>query len=92
MNGAVSFESAPGEGTVFHIDLPAQTRVSTDAIDPAALHAPSQSGARHLLHVDDDPDTLRLVASAFEGSLRGALDAQLCRRRRRRCAATSSTS
>ena len=68
MDGAVSFDSAPGEGTVFRIDLPAQTKVSSEAIDNAALHAPSDSGARHLLHVDDDPDTLRLVASAFEGS------------------------
>ncbi len=62
----MSFDSSAGEGTVFHIDLPAQTNVSSEAIDTAALHAPSESGRRHLLHVDDDPDTLRLVASAFE--------------------------
>ena len=66
MDGAVSFDSVPGEGTVFHIDLPAQTKVSSEAIDTATLHAPSDSGMLHLLHVDDDPDTLRLVASAFE--------------------------
>ncbi|MES2902762.1 MAG: ATP-binding protein [Pseudomonadota bacterium] len=67
MNGAITFESVPGERTAFHIDLRAQTQVSSDAIDTAALHPPSDSGARHLLHVDDDPDTLRLVSSAFEG-------------------------
>ena len=66
MDGAVSFDSVPGEGTVFHIDLPAQTKVSSEAIDAATLRAPSDLGALHLLHVDDDPDMLRLVASAFE--------------------------
>ncbi|MEA1070929.1 ATP-binding protein [Sphingomonas sp. LY160] len=66
--GEVRFESTAGKGTVFHIDLPAQTTISGDAVNLQKLERPTGDGMLHLLHVDDDPDTLRLVAQAFDGS------------------------
>ena len=68
LGGAVSFESEPGEGTTFHVDLPA-------APDDQHVRAPVEELGRIsagelplVLHVDDDPDMLRVVASAFEGT------------------------
>ncbi|WP_126718522.1 ATP-binding protein [Sphingomonas ginkgonis] len=64
--GLVSFDSTPGQGTTFHIDLPT----------PFALRRPVAAGDQRvragdkrcqILHVEDDADTLRLVASAFDG-------------------------
>ena len=67
LGGAVSFESAPGEGAVFHVDLPA---VATD-VDAGRTVQPlgriSEADLPLVLHVDDDPDMLRIVYSAFEG-------------------------
>jgi PAS domain S-box-containing protein len=58
MGGTVSFDSVPGEGAIFHVDLPAEQQRA-----PAAAPRPGQP---HILHVEDDPDVLRVVASAFE--------------------------
>ncbi len=66
LGGSVSFESEEGKGTVFHVDLPA-------AELPGA--APKKNGGHTnthdaslptILHVDDDPDMLTVVASMFE--------------------------
>jgi CheY-like chemotaxis protein len=57
MGGTISFDSVAGEGAVFHVDLPAEQQRA-----PAAAPRPGQP---HILHVDDDPDVLRVVASAF---------------------------
>jgi PAS domain S-box-containing protein len=57
--GTISFDSVAGKGAVFHVDLPAE--------QPRAAAAEPQPGQPHILHVDDDPDVLRVVASAFEG-------------------------
>jgi DNA-binding response OmpR family regulator len=59
MSGRVGFDSVAGEGAVFHVDLPAE--------QPRAPAADPRPGQPHILHVEDDPDVLRVVASAFEG-------------------------
>ncbi len=67
LRGSVSFDSEPGKGAVFHVDLPAATGTTGDLgqLESRAPSAPS-SGLQ-ILHVDDDPDMLRVVSSAFEG-------------------------
>jgi PAS domain S-box-containing protein len=68
LGGAVDFESVEGAGSIFHVDLPA---AETPGMAPAPDAAePSQRTDRALpvvLHVDDDPDMLAVVASAFDG-------------------------
>jgi len=59
LGGSVSFDNPAEGGTVFKVDLPAEDRLPTGASAAAGRH--------RLLHVDDDPDVLRVVASAFEG-------------------------
>ncbi|MBB3988920.1 ATP-binding protein [Croceicoccus naphthovorans] len=56
--GAVSFTSAEGEGTTFHTDLPAHGWT-------ARPYAP-RTGAPRVLHVEDDPDVLSLVADSLQ--------------------------
>lgn len=64
LGGSVSFDSVVGEGTTFHVDLPAAGH------RPAAAMAESQgaplSAKPAILHVDDDPDMLRVLSSVFE--------------------------
>jgi len=64
LGGSVSFDSVEGEGSSFHVDLPA---ARTE--DAPAAEAPHRAASDMplILHVDDDPDMLRVVASAFEG-------------------------
>lgn len=57
MGGEVNFTSAPDEGTTFHVDLPARLPV---AMPPA----PTASDVA-VLHVEDDPDVLAIVADAL---------------------------
>ncbi len=68
LGGSVSFDSVEGAGSIFHVDLP--------AAEPSGLPAPAgpvdapPAGGGDLplvLHVDDDPDMLAVVASAFDG-------------------------
>lgn len=65
MGGSVGFEDREGGGTVFSVDLPA----ADDAPAPSAKRAAPASldGLPVILHVDDDPDMLRVVAANFEG-------------------------
>lgn len=64
--GEVSFESVAGEGSTFHVDLPAvSTSLPIDDVAVAARELPD--GVNHILHVEDDADMLRLVASTLEG-------------------------
>lgn len=65
LGGLVGFESSPGEGTVFHVDLPAAT---VPAARGAEIAAPDRSAEElpRILHVDDDPDMLRVLASVFD--------------------------
>jgi len=64
LGGTIGFDSEEGRGTAFHVDLPAAGRSFTD--EPQDLEGDGPHLPR-ILHVDDDSDTLRLVASAFAG-------------------------
>ncbi|PAX06849.1 diguanylate cyclase [Sphingomonas lenta] len=57
--GRVSFDTAEGHGTTFHVDLPR----ADEPARPAASAAPLP----RVLHVEDDVDMTRVVASALEG-------------------------
>jgi PAS domain S-box-containing protein len=66
LGGAVSFDSVPGAGTTFHVDLPAAADVDAGkTVEP--LGRISDAELPLVLHVDDDPDMLRIVTGAFEG-------------------------
>jgi PAS domain S-box-containing protein len=58
LGGAISFETSEGAGTTFHVDIPAARQEEERVVE--------QHGVPSILHVDDDPDVLRVVASAFE--------------------------
>src|SRR5690606_11288180 len=69
LGGSVSYDSVPGEGATFHVDLPA-VMVEQHDDSPAAPTGKEPTERRTILHVDDDPDMLRIVASALEGAAR----------------------
>lgn len=56
--GHIGFETEPGRGTCFHIDLP-RTTGTPAAEGPAAPLVPGQS---HILICEDDPDIGRLLS------------------------------
>lgn len=58
-DGRVSFDTDEGRGTTFHVDLPR-------ADEPMLPPAPASVLPR-VLHVEDDVDMTRVVASALEG-------------------------
>jgi PAS domain S-box-containing protein len=60
LGGAISFDTSAGSGSTFHVDIPA-------APPTVSLERSATAGLPSILHVDDDPDVLRVVASAFEG-------------------------
>lgn len=65
MGGSVTFEDRDGGGTVFSIDLPAgETAIEADV---TSQPLPALAGLPIILHVDDDPDMLRVVSANFEG-------------------------
>lgn len=68
LGGSVSFDSVEGEGSAFHVDLPA---ADVPGASVAPLDPPSPSSGDALLplvlHVDDDPDMLAVVAGVFDG-------------------------
>src|SRR3546814_2733896 len=67
LGGSVDFESVEGAGSIFHIDLPAAEPpgvVPTPSEVEAPLHRDPTLPV--VLHVDDDPDMIAVVASAFD--------------------------
>ena len=62
LGGQVSYEDRHGGGTIFHVDLPA-----AEVREAAVTSGTGGQGQPILLHIDDDDDVLRVVASAFEG-------------------------
>ena len=67
--GEVSFTSDEGKGSVFYADLPSSvaTFSKNGAVpDPDRL---IEHGLPHLLHVEDDVDTLRVVSGLLGGHL-----------------------
>lgn len=67
LGGSVSFDSAPGAGSTFHVDLPAAEMRGVGAVPEARAAIAPDPTLPVILHVDDDPDMLAVVASAFEG-------------------------
>lgn len=69
LGGSVDFESVEGAGSIFHVDLPAAELPGTVQAPTSEVEAPlSRDPALPVvLHVDDDPDMLAVVASAFDG-------------------------
>jgi hypothetical protein len=65
LGGSVGFEARDGGGTVFHVDLPVHVPQQG-----AQAPAPGPAGEPALLHIEHDPDVLRVVSSAFEGRAR----------------------
>lgn len=65
MGGSVGFEDRKGGGTVFSVDLPAAD--DAPEIKVTRHSTTSLVGLPVVLHVDDDPDMLRVVAANFEG-------------------------
>lgn len=68
LGGSVDFESVEGAGSIFHVDLPA-AELPGAAPAPVEVEAaqPVDPALPVVLHVDDDPDMLAVVASAFDG-------------------------
>ena len=68
LGGSISFDSVEGSGSVFHVDLTAAELDGTVAIQERKDRLHEANPTRPvILHVDDDPDMLAVVASAFEG-------------------------
>lgn len=63
--GEVSFASVAGEGSTFHVDLPAAPTLPPRD-DALVTDRTMPAGGHRILHVEDDPDMLRVVASALE--------------------------
>lgn len=64
--GTISFDAERERGAVFHIDLPVPPDTSPSEFDRTKLAVPGDPNRVHVLHIDDDADTLRLVADALE--------------------------
>jgi CheY-like chemotaxis protein/anti-sigma regulatory factor (Ser/Thr protein kinase) len=68
LGGSVDFESVEGAGSIFHVDLPA---AELPGISPTPSEVETQMPRDPtlpiVLHVDDDPDMLAVVSSAFDG-------------------------
>lgn len=64
LGGTIGYETMPGEGTIFHVDLPA---ANTEEI--ARLERPRRRATDlpQILHLETDPDVQRAVAEAFAG-------------------------
>jgi CheY-like chemotaxis protein len=60
MGGEISFDTEVGKGTTFHVDLPAKRR-GGQRIETG------HGSFLRVLHVEDDPDVLAIVADALEG-------------------------
>jgi two-component system, cell cycle sensor histidine kinase and response regulator CckA len=65
--GHVSFQSSPGHGTSFRIDLPLAGRDALPA-EPAPPVLPSAMGTGRILVVDDDPQVGTFVSTVLESS------------------------
>jgi PAS domain S-box-containing protein len=67
LGGSVSFESDEGKGTTFHVDLPSAELPSSSPKERIEQINSRDRSLPTILHVDDDPDMLAVVAGMFEG-------------------------
>ena len=64
-HGAITVDSALGQGSVFHVYLPAVAPATHHTADDAALAAPHAQG-QHVLYVDDDEVMALMVERLLE--------------------------
>jgi PAS domain S-box-containing protein len=64
LGGSVSYETESGKGTTFQVDLPAAGTFPASSESVAAPR--DRRGLPAILHLDDDPDMLRVLSSVFE--------------------------
>lgn len=92
LGGSIGFDSTEGQGTVFHVDLPAASATEARAVvHEAGATVPDPASVAVMpavLHVDDDPDMLDVLANVFEGKARlhstpSVIDARAILRRER---------
>lgn len=66
--GVITFDSKPGEGTTFHVLLPAVTTDISEMAEPeVAATVPAQQGSQqHILYVDDEEPLVFLTKRLLE--------------------------
>ncbi len=66
MGGRIDFESTPGQGTRFHVTLPAAETIAAEAEAPPTVIPTAPTGPRLVLYVEDNPDLLELMGRIAE--------------------------
>jgi PAS domain S-box-containing protein len=63
MGGTIGYESASGQGTTFHFDLPILGRVQPDGASASAIanRSAEKAGLGRVLYVEDDPDLRQVL-------------------------------
>jgi PAS domain S-box-containing protein len=66
--GAISVDSAPGEGSTFHLYLPAQQQLETSPTSESTRPAALEGHGEHVLYIDDDEVMLLMVDRLLQRS------------------------
>jgi len=64
--GAITVDSTPGRGSIFHLYFPLVLAPANVAEAPKAALRTAQGAGQHVLYVDDDPAMLLLVESLLQ--------------------------
>ena len=73
MNGRIDFESEPGEGSVFWVDLPLYTEEAigdaSESVDEGLINKISKTtlqAGKEILYIEDNPANLKFMEKVFE--------------------------